>query len=132
MSDLYLVLRERIGQVAENVAIPTEQLEQAQKARGLSNERMGWQISVSEKTWRRWKKTGQVPVHSFQRVAEVLRLEIVRPEFDPVEVALPPESLADVVAELRDALAEARAVAERLLELERERRTPRDLPADLA
>jgi hypothetical protein len=52
--DLYLVLRERVETVAEGFSIGKDVLDAAQQARGYSNERMGRELDISERTWRRW------------------------------------------------------------------------------
>lgn len=94
MSDLYLVLRERIHAVAEGIEIPTEVLQQAQDAKGLSNERLARLLPISERQWRRWKKDGRVPVYWLDRISEVLDLEIERPSF-PRSLTVPATPDAD-------------------------------------
>ncbi len=105
MSDLYLELRTRIPVVTDWVAVGAERLAEAQKARGLSNERLAREIPVSTKTWERWKKRGELPADSIPAVAKALNLEIKRPGGEPLALELP--SLDGATAGLAgDALAE--------------------------
>jgi len=101
--DLYLVLRERLETVASDTFIGAEVLAQAQKDTGYSHERMGRELHISEKTWRRWLAKGRIPNESLEDVARVLRLEIVRP-VTRVEVADEPTESDQIVA-LRGELA---------------------------
>jgi hypothetical protein len=78
MSDLYLDLRSRIPVVAARTRIGTQQIQDAQNRTGFSNERIARDIHVSEKTWRRWKKAGEIPTASLPAVAQTLGLEIHR------------------------------------------------------
>jgi hypothetical protein len=77
MSDLYLELRSRIPVVADRTAVGRDRLDAAQRAVGLSNERLARLIPISEKTWRRWKDRGEVPTYALPKVAQALRLELV-------------------------------------------------------
>lgn len=76
MSDLELVLRHRLRAVKKGVHVGTSVLQDAQDRTGLSNERLGHRLHVSEKTWRRWKIEGEVPAYHLSQVAEILGLEI--------------------------------------------------------
>lgn len=78
MSDLYLVLRSRLEAVADWLTLG-EELVTAQRALGLSDERVAREVSVATRTWIRWRQRGQVPIYMVDRVAEVLQLEIERP-----------------------------------------------------
>jgi transcriptional regulator with XRE-family HTH domain len=53
---------------------------EAQKQVGLSDERVARRVPVSTRTWIRWRKRGEVPVASLDRIAEILELEIERPK----------------------------------------------------
>jgi len=101
--DLYLVLRERVETVAKGFHIDKDVLDAAQAARGYSHERMGRELDISEKTWRRWKADEIIPYDQLDAVAEVLRLEVERPHQkvelrDVSEEAQP--GLEDLVARL--------------------------------
>jgi transcriptional regulator with XRE-family HTH domain len=76
MSDMYLELKSRIPVVAARTHIGTARLQELQDARGLSNERLARLIPVSEKTWRRWKESGEIPTYALQAVAPVLGLDL--------------------------------------------------------
>jgi DNA-binding transcriptional regulator YiaG len=97
LSDLYLDLKHRIPVVGEWVEIGREEMQRAQKRLGLSDERLARLIPVSEKTWRRWKARGAIPVQWLARAAEALDLELVRAE--PVRVAQPGAVPADALLE---------------------------------
>lgn len=86
MSDLYLTLRHRLDSVAEWVTLGAEQMTSAQKAKGLSDERAARLVPVSGRTWVRWRQQGRVPIHSLDKVAEILGLEIQRPGLRVVEI----------------------------------------------
>lgn len=73
---MYLELRSRIPVVAENTRIGAARLEEAQKATGLSNERIARLIPVSERTWRRWKEKGEIPTAVLPAAARALRLDL--------------------------------------------------------
>lgn len=73
---MYLELRSRIPIVAAKTQVGSARIEEAQKRVGLSNEAIARQIPVSEKTWRRWKQSGDIPTASLPSVATVLRLEL--------------------------------------------------------
>jgi hypothetical protein len=86
MSDLYLVLRERIEEVSSWHHLGKEVLREAQQALGLSDEKLAREIPVSTRTWIRWKDRGAVPAQSLDRVAAVLGLEIERRRPPAIEV----------------------------------------------
>ena len=98
MSDLYLTLRHRLEAVAEWVTIGIDVFGDAQKRLGLSDERAARLVPVSVRTWIRWRQRGQVPIHSLDRVAQILELEIERPAHDRrvvVDDALDAQELYD-------------------------------------
>lgn len=79
MSDLVVVLRERIRAVRRGVPLGTDRIRNAQEAIGLSNEKIARELYISEKTWRRWRDIGEIPREHLPAVAKVLRLEIEDP-----------------------------------------------------
>lgn len=79
MSDLYLVLRRRLGDVVDWVELGTDVLRDARKRQGLSYEAMGRRLNVASKTWERYEKSGRVPRQLLPAVAELLDLEIEQP-----------------------------------------------------
>lgn len=83
---MYLELKHRIPVIAARTQIGREELQRAQDTVGLSNERIARLIPVSEKTWRRWKEAGEVPTAVLPQVAKVLRLELVPPPQETVEM----------------------------------------------
>jgi transcriptional regulator with XRE-family HTH domain len=87
MSDLYLVLRNRLEAVAEWVGIEPQVLRAARERRGLSYETMAREVHVSAKTWERYEKAGRVPRHALRVIAGVLELEIEEPAMAPVIIA---------------------------------------------
>lgn len=99
MSDLYLTLRHRLDAVAEWVTIGADVWNDAQKRLGLSDERAARLVPVSGRTWIRWRQRGQVPIHSLERVAQILELEIERAQHERVVIE------EDELRELRDELA---------------------------
>jgi hypothetical protein len=109
--DLYLVLRERVETVAEGFTIGKDVLDAAQQARGFSHERMGRELEISEKTWRRWKAAGVVPYEKLDDVAKVLRLELERPQPQRIVVQ---EVSGDELALLRGEIQELRAAIDRV------------------
>lgn len=110
MSDIYEVLRRRVQTVAANAQIGTERLQAAQDAAGYSNERLARALNISEKTWRRWKSAGTVPVYHLDAVAAALDLEIERPEGSTVRME------RSEVRELRREMAEIRAMIATLIQ----------------
>lgn len=101
MADLYLVLRSRLEAVAEWINLGVAEMSAAQKSLGLSDERIAREVSVSTRTWIRWRQRGQVPVYMLDRVAEVLQLEIERPTRKPIILPGEGASNDDVLAALR-------------------------------
>lgn len=80
MSELYIVLRNRLAVVKDWVPIGQKRMREARVRKGLSYEAMGRILHISSKTWDRWEKRGAVPVHDLDRVADVLGLEVERYE----------------------------------------------------
>lgn len=80
MSDLYLVLRRRLEEVKNWAYIDTDVLRSARDSRGLSYEAMGRLIPTSSKTYERWEKGGRIPVELVGVIADLLDLEIERPQ----------------------------------------------------
>lgn len=117
MSDFYEVLRRRVETVAAKAQLGAERLQAAQDAKGFSNERLAHRLNISEKTWRRWKKSGEVPVYHLDLVVKTLGLEVERDGDAPTH-----EGEAEVAAALRllrDELRATRAdLGERLTRLE--------------
>jgi len=111
MSDLYLVLRHRLGDMIEWVDLGVDVMRDARKRQGLSYETMARAIKVSAKTYERYEKAGRVPRWQLPKVAEVLELEIEWPE--PMRVAVTSE--VDPAA----AVAEAEEILDRLARIER-------------
>jgi transcriptional regulator with XRE-family HTH domain len=100
MSDLYLVLRNRLDAVAEWVAIEPRVLRAARERRGLSYETMAREIHVSAKTWERYEKAGRVPRHALRAIATVLELEIEEPAMARVIVAGSDEERSEILERL--------------------------------
>jgi hypothetical protein len=129
VSDLYPILRHRLEPVSDWVDIGTKEMAAAQKASGLSDEKLARKIPISTRTWIRWKKRGQVPIFHIDLVADVLKMEIERPERRRVPVPASRSQRSEAVPEepsdlevLREGYAEARAQmldAARLLREER-------------
>lgn len=87
MSDIYLVLRNRLDSVAEWVTLGPE-MRTARERLGLSRAAIAREIPVVEKTYERWEKRGQVPRPFLPAVANLLHLEIETPE--QVKIAVTP------------------------------------------
>lgn len=127
MSELYLVLRERLRSVAEEdwVEIDGDVLLKARKRRGIGRETLGALIHVSSKTIERWEKTGRVKRASVPALARELDLQIEEPAFEPLTVKVAP--LADdergavlrELASIRAALEAGRDQDRRLVRLEK-------------
>jgi transcriptional regulator with XRE-family HTH domain len=96
--DLYLVLRERLESVADTIHIDRAILDEAQNARGFSNERIARELYISEKTWRRWKNNEAIPADRVDDVAAVLNLDIERPPAQRVVLTGADEAGAVAVA----------------------------------
>src|SRR5687767_5424746 len=96
MSALTPILRSRVptvGKRFEWVELGSSVMRSARKRKGLSYEGAARLLSFSAKTYERWEKKGKVPVHEVPHVADVLGLEIERP--DPVSVNLGPAPVSD-------------------------------------
>jgi outer membrane murein-binding lipoprotein Lpp len=106
MSDMYLELKSRIPVVAARTHIGTARIQEAQDARGLSNERIARLIPVSEKTWRRWKEAGEIPTAALPAVALALGLELRGVEPEAIDVSTPSGSVDELSAKV-DRLASA-------------------------
>lgn len=100
MSDLYLVLRNRLEAVPEWVFIDTAILRTARERKGLSYETMSREIPVASKTWERYEKAGRIPRPNLARVAEILDLEIEEPARQRVTVGSPAEDREDLIDRL--------------------------------
>ena len=100
MSDLYLELRSRIPVVAAKTHVGSARIEEAQKRVGLSNEAIARRIPVSEKTWRRWRQSGEIPTASLPAVAAALHLEL-REISDEAELSPRAAAGVEEVRELR-------------------------------
>lgn len=128
MSELVLVLRSRLREVADWVEIPADVLLSARKRVG-SRETVARMLNMSAKTLERYEADGRIPRHMVDQFSDVLHLNIERPE--PVTVTLPearapgqdvPLATAEELAELREQVAELagsvanleRAVGEKL------------------
>ena len=119
MSDMMLVLHERIKAVRRGVHIGSARLREAQDNIGLSNEKLARRLYVSEKTWRRWRDIGEIPREHLPAVARELGLRL-----EPVDFAAAQES--DRVAglerrqaqlvEMVDSLRESQSALVRVLE----------------
>jgi hypothetical protein len=62
--------------MAHRTLVGQERLQKAQDQSGFSNEAMGHRLRISERTWRRWKETGEVPTSQIPAIAVVLKLAI--------------------------------------------------------
>lgn len=100
MSDLYLVLRNRLDAVPEWVYIEPEILRAARERRGFSYETMAREVHVSSKTWERYEKAGRVPRPLLATVAEVLELEIEEPARQRVVAAGSKEERSEILDRL--------------------------------
>lgn len=116
MSDLYLVLRHRLAQVAHDwVQIDGQVLVDARARKGLSREALGALVGVVAKTVERYETQGRVPRALLPRFAEALDLNIE--EVPPTTVrinAAAPDREKDLAA-LREELAEVRGMLAQLL-----------------
>ena len=115
MSDIYLVLRNRLDAVTNWVAISTEVLKNSRKTRGLSYEAVGRLAKVSSKTYERYERDGRVPEHMVDTFAEILGLEIDRPVHSPTRVTVEGD-VKDQMDALREEVAEVRGMVAELLE----------------
>lgn len=127
MSDLYLVLRERLEAVAEADWLPisTDVLVEARARVGLSTEKLAARIHVSSKTYERWEKAGRVKRASLPAIARELGLRIETTELEPITVEVEPLTDAErgavlrELASIRAALEAGRAQDRRMTRLER-------------
>jgi len=104
---MYLELVSRIPVVAAQTHIGTARLQEAQDESGLSNEGLAREIHISEKTWRRWKKTGAIPTTSLPAAARALRLTLH--ELDPAAEAAVSSRLEEQLAEVLELVKEQKA-----------------------
>lgn len=79
MSDLYLVLRRRLEDVADWVELGSDVMRAARHRLGYSYETVGRLLHVSSKTYERYEKRGRVPVALIEQAGRVLDLEIQAP-----------------------------------------------------
>jgi transcriptional regulator with XRE-family HTH domain len=91
MSDLYLVLRNRLDAVPEWVYIDTATLRGAREGKGLSYETTARELHVSAKTYERYEKAGRVPRPLLPALADLFDLEIEEPARRRVAVSPPEE-----------------------------------------
>jgi len=76
MTDMTLVLYERLEAVRHGVRIGTDRLREARKAAGLSGEAVARHLQISERTYRRWEKAGEVPREYVPTLAALLNMVI--------------------------------------------------------
>src|SRR5215210_3526266 len=117
MSELYLVLRNRLEAVTDWVQLGSEVMRAARKEQGLSHESMARKIPVSAKTYERWEKRGAVPVQWVEKAAGALQLEIERvplPAKIRLQEGVSAPELADLTGRLEAALSSLADEAERL------------------
>lgn len=101
MSDLYLVLRSRLADVAEWLHVGEDVMRSARNARGLSVESTARQLHIASKTYERHEKRGRIPRHRVSDYARVLGLEITEPERQPVALPQGAVTLEDLLAEVQ-------------------------------
>jgi transcriptional regulator with XRE-family HTH domain len=73
------------------INISSEALREARIRKDLSYEGIARLIPVASKTWMRWEKAGRVDAAAFERVVEILNLD--------VQMEAPPERVTVVVPE---------------------------------
>jgi predicted transcriptional regulator len=100
VSDLYLILRRRLGNVRDWVEIDSDVLRAARKRQSLSYETVARRLHVSTKTYERYEKRGRVPRELLPNVAEVLELEIETAPSVPLRVAATFAPGADLAVEI--------------------------------
>lgn len=115
MTETAVVLMPRIRTMTiEWLDLPEGWLEEAQKATGLSNERIAPMVPVGEKTWRQWKKHNRIPMRSVPSVAmRALGLQPSDvPGYEAGAQGSSPGQLSDAVSSLREFLDRALPVLE--------------------
>ncbi len=132
MSELYLVLRNRLPADMEWVQIGKPQLQKARKAKGLSYEGAARLLNISSQTVYRREKEGRWPAYEIEQLATVYGLEIERPA--PQRVSLDghgetsreesssgvQEAIADLARAVEGLAAEQRRQADEIVELRQE------------
>lgn len=101
MSNLVLILRHRLDDVANWVMVDTAVLRSARQRVGLSYEAVARQIPVSSKTYERYEKQGRVPRELMARLMAILEIEVETPSVPPLKISSePPNHWAEVLARL--------------------------------
>lgn len=59
----------------KNVHFGSEALDRARRDAGLTNREIWEELGISETSWMRWKRTGEVPLEKLDAVVTLLRLE---------------------------------------------------------
>jgi transcriptional regulator with XRE-family HTH domain len=115
MSDMYLILRSRLTEVADWLELGAQEMKEARKAQGLSYESASRLLHVSSKTYERREKAGRWPAHDIASLASVLHLEIEQPERQRITLDDPSieARLTRIEATLEE-LADVRETAERI------------------
>jgi len=75
------------------IQVPTETLKAARKRLGLSYEAVARQVPVGMSTYIRWEKMGRISADYFDQIADVLELDVTRPDPIHVLIAEPPDAL---------------------------------------
>lgn len=116
---MYLELKSRIPMVAARTHLGTVRIQEAQDAAGLSNERIARLIPVSERTWRRWKESGEIPTYALPAAARALNLEIRGAIPEPIDAEATPSSSALLALrqDARDTQAAVDALRDEIREL---------------
>src|ERR1044072_2841523 len=84
MSDIYLILRSRLEEVAADwVHIGPDTMRKAREAKGLSMEAAARDLHVSTKTYDRNEKDGRWRKHDLENLARVIGLVIEQPALGP-------------------------------------------------
>jgi len=76
------------------VSVPTETLRAARQRLGLSYKTMAEVVPIGMSRYIRWEREGRVGSELFDRIAEVLELDVTRPEPIQVLIAEPPDALS--------------------------------------
>jgi len=122
MSELYLVLRSRLQEVADWYHLPEGALRQARERVG-SRETVARRLHVSQKTLERWEKENRVPRHLISAVATVLHMPIETDTRPPAERLIvrpglsPDEDPAVLAARLVEKLDETCLLLRRIADL---------------